>query len=599
MSCFWWFHIEFHGVQPFLFAVPRLRQMIGGNVLLGEVLRKHLPEDVRVSRRDGPGPLQEHLRRLSAQVQDLMAELPGNADVPAEKDRDFLEREDQKLLEQGIVSCDGGHFVALFETSEESERFQRRAEVTLASRVPGLPYDVHMAAVPTAGRNEVELAGDVGDEAGRRAATSALLDVPQLQVCREFGRGPASTHRTKDDEQVPVSRMVDDRRRAADRFFGAFGRTHDVIGRIRHEWPGRESREPDDFGDLCKDGYLAVIAIDGNDIGGRSQRYAALADKPSSGQSAEADTGVDLAREVRRHVFFRQMRLQVRSALKAALDATFPDTRGGTRPYEVLMLGGDDLLLVCRDDHAFDFVVSYVRELKSRLLAGEPAAPMDVAAGVVIAPPNLPFFRLQSVAEKLLKSAKRLSRTEDGAIRPVSALDWMVLTQSWAEDPAEVRRRDARRVYRAGGRVNEVVLQARPYEVLGVEVERDGDGEDGASRKWSFERLWKASKGLSRRAARTQLRRLVQSMERGYYQGKLAFLELERETHEAFQEAGVKEAWVDLGEPAAAVEEEGSRRRVWSSLPDLVELSEIGRLGRKSARVGGGGEPPGGANGDG
>jgi hypothetical protein len=39
--------IEFQRVQAFLFAVPRLRDMVGANVLLGETIRVTLPEIAR------------------------------------------------------------------------------------------------------------------------------------------------------------------------------------------------------------------------------------------------------------------------------------------------------------------------------------------------------------------------------------------------------------------------------------------------------------------------------------------------------------------------------------------------------------------------
>ena len=37
-------HIEFSRVQTWLFAVPRLRAMVGANALLGETLRVALPD---------------------------------------------------------------------------------------------------------------------------------------------------------------------------------------------------------------------------------------------------------------------------------------------------------------------------------------------------------------------------------------------------------------------------------------------------------------------------------------------------------------------------------------------------------------------------
>lgn len=67
-------HIEFQRVQSWLFAVPRLRAMVGANALLGETLRVELPKLARETGRgwmlasnneaypcaDGSDPLKDH-----------------------------------------------------------------------------------------------------------------------------------------------------------------------------------------------------------------------------------------------------------------------------------------------------------------------------------------------------------------------------------------------------------------------------------------------------------------------------------------------------------------------------------------------------------
>jgi hypothetical protein len=44
-------HVEFKRIQTWLFAVPRLRAMVGANALLGETLRVKLPNLAREARR--------------------------------------------------------------------------------------------------------------------------------------------------------------------------------------------------------------------------------------------------------------------------------------------------------------------------------------------------------------------------------------------------------------------------------------------------------------------------------------------------------------------------------------------------------------------
>lgn len=54
-------HIEFQRVQTWLFAVPRLRAMVGANTLLGETLRVELPELAR-QKKMGAGYSRRSLR---------------------------------------------------------------------------------------------------------------------------------------------------------------------------------------------------------------------------------------------------------------------------------------------------------------------------------------------------------------------------------------------------------------------------------------------------------------------------------------------------------------------------------------------------------
>ena len=97
------------------------------------------------------------------------------------------------------------------------------------------------------------------------------------------------------------------------------------------------------------------------------------------------------------------MRVAVRQALIEALNKTFcPDNfnkikkvdKNGNkiRPYQFLMLGGDDILLLTRPQDAFQFLVDFAEELKKHPVPDEEHKPISIGAGVVIASHKLPFF---------------------------------------------------------------------------------------------------------------------------------------------------------------------------------------------------------------
>jgi hypothetical protein len=134
-------------------------------------------------------------------------------------------------------------------------------------------------------------------------------------------------------------------------------------------------------------------------------------------------------------------------------------------------------------------------------------------------------------------------------------VDWAVFSSAWVDDPEEVRRRDWVR-----GSGNELrVLSQRPVDVI------------GGGRPDSLQGLVRGARKL-KCASRSQLRYLVDQLSRGRALSELAFAELPQEVKRPFAEAGVKEPWRRAG-------------NAWiTALLDLVEIFEIGRLGRNPER---------------
>lgn len=487
-------HIELSRVQTWLFAMPRLRAMVGANALLGETLRVALP---KLARDTGRGW--------------MLA--PINEAYPCADERDPLQYYDDPAADAkaGILSRDGGHFEAQFASGAEA--FSQAAGRLLRSNLPGLRFRVCLDGQPP-------------DESRVHLST----ELPVLAPCEWTGRGLASAIVEQGDEHLAVSLDVAQRHEAAKNTEN--GTAVDVASLLSETTKLKTLKRVQELKELVGDGYLALIHADGNGVG-----VGSGAGKTDSERAA----------------FFHRNRVLLRRAVQKAIDTHCPDT--GRAPLIPLMLGGDDLLLVTRAELALPFVVTLCGELDA-LQKSSTGFKLTLGVGVVFAKHTIPVHRLHQVVEQLASSAKRRFRGFKDEDAKRSVVDWAVFSSAWVDDSEEVRRRHW---LRGGG--NELrVLSQRPVDVL-------GDG-----RLDSLQGLVRGAQQLAC-APRSQLRYLVDQLSRGRALSELAFAELPQEARGPLAEAGVKEPWRRVGNASI------------TALLDLIEITEIGRLGRNTERA--------------
>ncbi|MBI3269238.1 MAG: hypothetical protein HYZ53_09470 [Planctomycetes bacterium] len=493
-------HIEFQRVQTWLFAVPRLRAMVGANTLLGETLRKELPALAR----NGGGRWS-----LAPGVDDPTRVLdnPVQTSDPLAPDVDDLKTD----AAAGIVSRDGGHFQAQFSTG--AKEFADEASARIRRDLPGLRFTVKL-----------------DDEPLPRAASALSAELPVLAPCAWTGRGLASVAIRQGSENVPVSLEVSHRHDAAKR--AEEDKATDLASLLTRATRLSTSPRPATFEALAGREYLAVIHADGNGVGSGLPKDA----PPLQGA-----------------VYFHRNRVLLRAALKAAIERCDAITAGEVAPLLLLMLGGDDVLVVCRASVALRFVVDLSHALESLQPEPRSAFHLTLGIGVVLARPSVPFHRLHAVAEALASSAKRKYRGLPGGAK-ASVVDWTAYTTAWAEDPAEIRARDW--VRGSGGDAR--ILSRRPLVVLG----------NGHA---TLQGLVAAADELKvDDTPRSQLRYLVDQLARGRALAELAFEELSKPAREALKRAKVTAVW----------ERPDKNGPHFSSLLDLIEVWEIPRLGR-------------------
>ena len=479
-------HIELQRVQMWLFAAPRLRAMVGANALLGETLRVSLP---KLAREIGRG------WTLS----------PSSETYPAADENDPLREHDDPAADarNGVLSRDGGHFEAQFTSGAEA--FADAAGQLLRTSLPGLRFRV-----------------SIDGNSLTKSQVHLSTELPVLAPCEWTGCGLASEIVPQGNERPAVSLDVAQRHEAARRTED--GTAVDVASLLSDTTKLKTLQRAPELKELVGNSYLALIHADGNGVG-------------SGAGESDSDRGR----------FFHRNRVLLRRAAQTAINARCPDS--GRAPLIPLMLGGDDLLLVCRAEIALPLVVTLCKELDT-LQAASKGFKLTLGAGVVIAKHTIPIHRLHRSSRALAGSAKRRFRglNEGGVQR--SVIDWAVYSTAWVDDPAEVRRRDWLR-----GSGATCACSQRPVDVL-------GEGLD------SLQGLVNGAEKLKRAALSASPPR--RSAPLGRALSELAFAELAKEAKDSLRKAGVSELW-----------RRSSNNGPWlTALLDLVEVSEIARLGR-------------------
>lgn len=112
-------------------------------------------------------------------------------------------------------------------------------------------------------------------------------------------------------------------------------------------------------------------------------------------------------------------------------------------PAIPLVLGGDDLTIICDGQYAIsftkDFLTKFVEETKKPKIQDifPNGVDLGICAGIAIIKPHYPFHQAYHLAEQLLQSAKKSKDVSPS----ISALDYHVLYDSSGVDLDEIRRK--------------------------------------------------------------------------------------------------------------------------------------------------------------
>lgn len=211
------------------------------------------------------------------------------------------------------------------------------------------------------------------------------------------------------------------------------------------------ARSVDALDQLQEVEWLAVVHADGNGLGQMFLDFGQLVHDLRGARTNQLYASA-------LGEFSRALDVCTQNAFRAALEKIWPPwlhraERRRKKPPEFLpllplVLGGDDLTIVCDGRLAVPFTVEFLQEFERQTRlglvgdlcerrVGMPVRGLAACAGVAIVKPHFPFYAAYGLAEQLLKSAKQVKQKVND--RPCSAFDFQILYDASGPDLARIR----------------------------------------------------------------------------------------------------------------------------------------------------------------
>lgn len=219
----------------------------------------------------------------------------------------------------------------------------------------------------------------------------------------------------------------------------------------------------------------AVICMDGNDMGSQFNAMTELKDRPEEEMTTwirEMSIALD---ECTEHATKAGIQRVVSEWAGTPDFNPKQEERQVVLPVRPIVVGGDDIIVICHVAHAMTFVKEAMREFRGKSIELQKEAGIElwpatggkvsISAGVLYCPVTLPLHTAVNYAESLLASAKaegRRKRSTNSAEPSPESIDWEQITDSIVDNPTARRQRELIFTDADNGGV-EVRLTARPY----------------------------------------------------------------------------------------------------------------------------------------
>lgn len=356
-----------------------------------------------------------------------LKEIRGGSALLADLDQKRKKKLKDRYGKDNLAYSAGGGAAVLVPTEQEAKALI--AEIEREFRVETITASITGIFVPLEPVNGVRF-GERMARAGKRlrraktakAELTTLPIEPYMRLCDSCGQQPATVFANDGSGDWLCCSCNEKRKLGADKRRGFFDGFVKWIG--SEEWRKADIADDlDGIGALASPpNYVGFIALDGNHVGD-------LLSKPAT------------VEEYR--LFSEGLQNLTQNQTFAALQR-YGQPRGKVAPFEIVLIGGDDVLLITAADIAVETALAiadgFEKGSRSKVLekAGLESECdwLTMASGVVLAHADFPIPAMHQLAEALQKSAKKHCAYQD---YKTGAIDFLVVSGSDA-DLEEMRR---------------------------------------------------------------------------------------------------------------------------------------------------------------
>lgn len=471
--------IETSGNQRYIFSTNKLRENIGASELIYQI---------------GTKVVLEAVGKTFTDTQNLQKFLLNDGENPP------IEKQGNDGVE--IIIATSGKALLLTKTPEKAKEIVSFVTKKALIEMPGLT--VHGAIVEV--KDDLTDIHSAVGEIHRKleniryqipSSQQRFQRLPFVEPCATSGLPAKQIYqheslKTKAEELKPHSGLSIKKQDASDESKNRLENTIKSTGLKDFQLPANINELEKTFPNT---NWLAVIHADGNGLGEIFLNFHKYLTYPS--QTFNGRTYINEYRKFSAALDECSIKAAVHGLKNLQNKADSVHSSQRKIPLIPLILGGDDLTVICDGEYAIKFTYDFLTEfenqtaqnnlIKSIAQKAFGVERLGICAGVAIIKPHFPFHQAYDLAESLLKSAKKVkteikhkftdkngkSRTET---LPASAMDFHVLYDSSGVELKEIREKlivDDGKTY----------LYAKPYIVSNLTETPD-------DKTWMEKRVW-------------------------------------------------------------------------------------------------------------
>lgn len=364
-------------IQNYIFSSNKLRENLGASYLVEEVCRTYLACALwAITGRT----FDEELKNLDS-WKEAESEMPDCA----------------KPIDIGYIG--GGNALLFFQDEKRAQKFIEEWTKILLVRAPGLttavacsPFLKDPGKFPESFKTLFKILER------NKAMHSPITSLPRHGITAECSRSGASAEIYSKPIQAYVSAGTNARIEAASLSKEKLEETY------RNEL-GERFYFPDELEDLGsvrgEDSHIAIVHIDGNEIGKRFKGASTLRAIRQLSKTVDAAT---------LKAFDAVVTMAVKRYKDIMESLGFDADEKNALPIRPIVLGGDDVTFVCDGKLGIYFAKIFIEAFEQEKASD--GKKLTACAGVSIIKTKYPFYRGYRLAEELCDSAKRARREE-------------------------------------------------------------------------------------------------------------------------------------------------------------------------------------------